>query len=353
VYAKTELGRQKQMREINTRPVNLNNSTVPNKPRLGERFTPFRKLRDIYWPDVVGRRKDLFDGQKRLYERLVRHAGDKATCWPSFGLLAEELGKSEKTIRKDARVLSDCGRITWKHRDGRRSNTYEFLWVAPFDAEFERKWGAAQVTNGREPVAAFERKNENKVSGTRGAANSVTTEFGSEKPSSSSELTADERRAQPNPATHDDDETLERKKGGEKQCPVPDTVSSSSMLPEPRPKTEDKDASFQKFKKLYPAHRFDEAKARAIFEGFPLPTRWRAVERLEKVYLKSERWQDQAGKWIPFASNFLKGFAFDSDPPPVFQPNGRSEAAMRLHDEANRIIAAAKQAEKSGKARQI
>ena len=125
------------------------------------------------------------------------------------------------------------------------------------------------------------------------------------------------------------------------------------MLPKPRSKAEDKDAPFQEFKELYPKHRFDDAKARAIFKGFPLPTCRRAVERLEKVYLKSERWQDQAGKWIPFASNFLRGFAFDADPPPVFQPNGRAEAAMRLHDEANRIIEAAKQAEKSGKARQI
>ena len=188
------------------RPANPVSSNIPLKPNVGAKFNPWRKLWGIFWPDVIGRRKDLTDGQKRLYERLVRHATDKSTCWPSFRFLAEELGKSEKTIRKDARVLSNLGLITWKHRDSRRSNTYEFLWVALFDVEFERKRGAAQVSSTREPFTACKRKNGENVSGTRGAANSVTTEFGSEKPSSSSELTADECTALPNPATADDDD---------------------------------------------------------------------------------------------------------------------------------------------------
>jgi len=40
-------------------------------------FNPWRGACGFYPPDVVGRQKTLTDGQKRLYERLVRFAGRK------------------------------------------------------------------------------------------------------------------------------------------------------------------------------------------------------------------------------------------------------------------------------------
>ena len=140
---------------------------LPQKPKLGEAFTPWRKLWGIYWPDVVGQRKDLKDGPKRLYERLVRRAGENATCWPEFDTLAAYLGKSEKTVRKDAKVLADHGLIRWKTRDGRRSNTYEFLWDASFDAEFERKHITAQLNGNPKPSTASERKDPADLSAPR------------------------------------------------------------------------------------------------------------------------------------------------------------------------------------------
>jgi len=196
------------------RPANPISGNVPRKPKVGELFAPWRKLWNIYWPDVIGRRKDLSDGQKRLYEWLVRHAGEKATCWPSFRLLSEELGKSDKTIRKDAKVLSDRGLIRWKHRAERRSNTYEFLWAASFDREFERKWGTAQLSSNPESATGRGRENVANLSGTRGAWNSVTTELGSKKTSSSSELTADNCTAPLNRGLFDDDaRSVEKAKG--------------------------------------------------------------------------------------------------------------------------------------------
>lgn len=144
----------RRMLEPITRPFQsrLTVKTEHSSPRCGtiisqlpgETFTPFRKLWGIYWPDVVGRRKGLSDGRKRLYER--------------------------------------------------------------FDDEFERKWGSTQPNGTRQPVTTSERKNGENLSGTRGAWNSVITELGSKKPSSSSERTADKCTMPLNSEVPDDED---------------------------------------------------------------------------------------------------------------------------------------------------
>src|SRR5579872_6469604 len=124
------------------------------RPRVGEPFNPFRGICGFYPPDTVGAQRarrrtiggkrtistnrkntDLTDGQKRLYERLVRFAGRDGRCFPSQERLAECLGKSERQIRYDLEALQRFGLIRSRKRDGKRFNTYEFLWHEIFDRQ--------------------------------------------------------------------------------------------------------------------------------------------------------------------------------------------------------------------------
>ncbi len=88
----------------------------------------------FYPPDLVGRLDSLTDGQKRLYERLVRYAGQDGLCYPKQEKLARELGKSERQVRYDLKKLCALNFISVRLRSGkRRVNIYDFLWHPVFD----------------------------------------------------------------------------------------------------------------------------------------------------------------------------------------------------------------------------
>jgi hypothetical protein len=99
---------------------------------IGEPFSPWRKACGFYPPDIVGRRRDLTDGQKRLYERAVRWAGKKGTFWHGFETMADALGKSVRQVKDDMAVLESMGLIRHARRR-RSSNVYSFLWHAVFE----------------------------------------------------------------------------------------------------------------------------------------------------------------------------------------------------------------------------
>jgi len=79
---------------------------------------------------------------------------------------------------------------------------------------------------------------------------------------------------------------------------------------------EDSATLYQAFKTNYPADHFDEPKAKPSFESKTKAERRRIIERLA-VYLDCERWKDEDGKWIPFASKWLE--SYEADPPPAFK----------------------------------
>ena len=69
------------------------------------------------------------------------------------------------------------------------------------------------------------------------------------------------------------------------------------------------------FKSLYPAKRFDEAKAKPSFEGLSQSEQDLVIARLP-VFAACEQWISNP-RFIPFASNFVKRAEYQSDPPPV------------------------------------
>ncbi|HXB71635.1 MAG TPA: hypothetical protein VNY05_25585 [Candidatus Acidoferrales bacterium] len=99
----------------------------------GAPFNPARKVCGFWAPDAVARQLDLSDGPKRLYERLVRWAGQNAECWYGFEAMGEALGKSGRQVKRDVLVLEEYGLIRHDRRGNRLSNTYEFLWHPMFD----------------------------------------------------------------------------------------------------------------------------------------------------------------------------------------------------------------------------
>ena len=72
---------------------------------------------------------------------------------------------------------------------------------------------------------------------------------------------------------------------------------------------------YARFKDAYPRQRFDEAKAKPIFEGLKPAEQDTVLARLS-LFLECERWQ-QTPQYIPFASNWLKREEYVSDPPPL------------------------------------
>lgn len=100
----------------------------------GEEFNPSRDSCGFFPQDIVGRQRWLTDGQKRVYERLVRFNGRNGNCFPSQETLSFELGKSDRQIRRDVEELEKAHLIAHR-RNGRRSNRYVFLWHEIFDAD--------------------------------------------------------------------------------------------------------------------------------------------------------------------------------------------------------------------------
>lgn len=105
------------------------------RPRKsGEEFNPWRKACGFSPSDIVGRQRDLGNGPKRLYERLVRWAGQNGSCWYSYARMAVELGKCVRQVKSDMATLERYGLIRHQRRGKRLANRYTFLWHPVFDS---------------------------------------------------------------------------------------------------------------------------------------------------------------------------------------------------------------------------
>lgn len=108
---------------------------------------------------------------------------------------------------------------------------------------------------------------------------------------------------------------IKRTERTEEKEPSSSAVRSSSGTGQ-KAEEEEQQTPYQKFKAAYPAGHFDEAKAKSSFEKKTKFHQAQILERLQ-VYLTCERWQDEGGQWIPFASKWLE--SCDAEPPPVLK----------------------------------
>ena len=104
----------------------------------------------------MSRRHDLTDGQKWLYDRLVRWArtsdgtrpNERAgEVWRSHENIARELGKCARQVARDLAKLESVRLLAHRKRDGRKSNTYVFLFAPEFNDsdEFDQTSASAQI----------------------------------------------------------------------------------------------------------------------------------------------------------------------------------------------------------------
>ena len=123
-------------------------SATDSVPQVGQPFNPWRGACGFYPPAIVSRipSRDLRDGPKRLYERLVRFPGRDSLCHPTEPTLAAELGKKDRQIRSDRTALKRFGLIRWKVTGlGRGKSTrtyYEFLYHPIFVQAYDRQYDA-------------------------------------------------------------------------------------------------------------------------------------------------------------------------------------------------------------------
>ncbi|HEV2201724.1 MAG TPA: hypothetical protein VGR73_18035 [Bryobacteraceae bacterium] len=102
----------------------------------GQPFNPRFEACGFHPEEIVARRRDLADGQKWLYDCMVRWArasdGERekeraGEVWRSRENMASELGKSAKQVGRDVARIEVAGLMTHRKRDGRKANTYVFL----------------------------------------------------------------------------------------------------------------------------------------------------------------------------------------------------------------------------------
>lgn len=171
-------------------PLNSVEST-PKKSgavRRGEPFNPYRGICGFYPPDIVGRQHDLTDGQKRLYERLVRRAGKNGACFPSLELLAFDLGKSDRQVKRDLSALERRGLVGHVRHGRRLANSYQFLWHQIFEGDgtstsyhpngdgTDSRGDGTSTSLGDGTPASYEFSHENYVQGKPSSSAAVTGE---------------------------------------------------------------------------------------------------------------------------------------------------------------------------------
>ena len=131
--------------------------------KLGEPFNPRFDACRFRPEELVTKRRELTDGQKLLYAFLVRWArmsdGNRPNerageVWRSHANIAAELGKSERQVRRDLRQFESFGLIKHRIRDGRKSNTYVFLFHPWFERESQSDQTPTESGQGRPPASA-------------------------------------------------------------------------------------------------------------------------------------------------------------------------------------------------------
>ena len=120
-------------------------------------------------------------------------------------------------------------------------------------------------------------------------------------------------------------EEEERPPNEPNETPTPTPQPSAVLAPVPS-KPED---AFGELKNAYPKHRFDEGKAKRLFKALPKAEQQRVLGKLRSVFLGSDRWRDDGGKWIPWAHTWLDERQYDSNPPPKWSKQSSTAQPSR------------------------
>ena len=94
---------------------------------VGKRFNPYNLFHGCYVPEWLARRREISQGAKLLYGRLIRFAGKNGKCNPRSDILSNELGVSRRQIVEYLKELKEHELIEAERKGRGRSNDYFFL----------------------------------------------------------------------------------------------------------------------------------------------------------------------------------------------------------------------------------
>ena len=104
----------------------------------GDRFNPYKKFNGIFIPDWLAVRREISQGAKIAYGRLLRYAGKDGKCYPSIDKLANDIGVKKRQVAGYLKELKELKLIESIQRGRGHSNEYLFLFhdfIESFDMQ--------------------------------------------------------------------------------------------------------------------------------------------------------------------------------------------------------------------------
>lgn len=165
---------------------------APYPARRGEPayISPYRRFLAAVIPNWLMERREISAGAKLLYARLAQHASKKDHCWPGQQALTEEMGVSERQLRRYISELETSTLIETKSRGMGHTQEYWFL---------EHEWMAGR------PDRSVRSDRTDMADRRESRRESSSSDLSDERSSSSSSRTRADAREAPDP--DDDDET--------------------------------------------------------------------------------------------------------------------------------------------------
>lgn len=133
--------------------------------KIGEPFNPYKLFHGAYIPNWLLKRPEVSHGAKLCYGRLIQYSGKHGQCFPSQGLLAEELGVLEQQARRYVKELKDLGLLRIIQHGLQKPNGYLFLCHDWMSAKVDQSYMTGQDDSDLSNLIGGPVKNDSRTDG--------------------------------------------------------------------------------------------------------------------------------------------------------------------------------------------
>jgi Helix-turn-helix domain len=102
---------------------------------VAEEFNPWRMFVGAFVPNWLRPRREISPGAKLCWATLAQHAGQDGLCKPRQSVLAEELGVTDRQVRRYIEELETLGLLRVEQLGLQQANRYHFLWHPWIEAD--------------------------------------------------------------------------------------------------------------------------------------------------------------------------------------------------------------------------
>ena len=133
---------------------------------VGKRFNPYNLFHGCYVPEWLARRREISQGAKLLYGRLIRYAGKNGQCNPKIETISDEVGVSRRMAVDYINELRNHGLIDTSRTGKGKANDYFFVfhqWITEGDKVKDAsldKVKDASLDKGKNASLAYKDKRE-------------------------------------------------------------------------------------------------------------------------------------------------------------------------------------------------